>query len=221
MKKLGLLLILSLVGTTGCHHRIGNQVIGSGKRAIQKRDVGAFTSISTEGAFDIQVVCQQPAGLQIEADDNVLDLVSTEVSHNVLRLRSTRSYSTSEPVVLKITAPDLDGLNVSGAGKIEISGLKNEKFEIDSSGAPKISVAGITKVIDIQTSGAARIDTHKLHASRAIVDSKGVSNIDLDVADQLDVTISGPSHVTYEGDPVVNKKINGPGSLEKKISTGA
>jgi hypothetical protein len=48
-----------------------------------------------------------------------------------------------------------------------------------------------------------------------------VSQIDVDVADQLDVTISGPSRVTYEGDPVVNKTIHGPGKLEKKASTGA
>jgi hypothetical protein len=99
--------------------------------------------------------------------------------------------------------------------------MKNDRFEIDSSGAASIRVAGITKVVDIDSSGAAKIDARKLHASRAVVDSKGVSQIDVDVADQLDVTISGPSHVTYDGDPVVNKTIHGPGKLEKKASTGA
>jgi len=138
-----------------------------------------------------------------------------------LRIKSTQNYSTSEPVAVKISVPNIEGLNVSGAGKIEITGMKNDRFEIDSSGAAAIRVAGITKVIDIDSSGAAKIDAHKLHASRAVVDSKGVSQIDVDVADQLDVTISGPSRVTYDGDPVVNKTIHGPGKLEKKASTGA
>ena len=221
MKWLALLLLVVPLLATGCHRRFGNQVVGSGKRAMQKRDVSSFTSISTDGAFEIEVVCQQPVGLQIEADDNILPLISTEVSNNVLRLKSIQSYSMSEPVTLRITVPNLDGLSVSGAGKIEISGMKNDKFEIDSSGAPTIRVAGNTKVIDISSSGAAKIDTHKLHASRAVVDSKGVSSIDLDARDQLDVTISGPSHVTYDGDPVVTKQINGPGKLEKKNSDGA
>ena len=38
---------------------------------------------------------------------------------------------------------------------------------------------------------------------------------------QLDATVSGPSHVIYEGDPVVNKTVNGPGSVERKATEGS
>jgi hypothetical protein len=54
-----------------------------------------------------------------------------------------------------------------------------------------------------------------------VVDTKGVSRVDLDVADQLDVTVSGPSSVFYKGDPVVNKTIRGPGKVEKRSDQGA
>jgi len=37
----------------------------------------------------------------------------------------------------------------------------------------------------------------------------------------LDVKIAGPSKVTYKGDPVVNKTINGPGKVERRTSEGA
>ncbi len=102
-----------------------------------------------------------------------------------------------------------------------MSGIKNEKFEIDANGAPTIRVSGETKLVDIDTNGAGKIDTHKLRASKAVVDSKGVSKVDVQATDQLDVTVSGPSHVTYEGNPVVNKTVNGPGSVEKKTSVGS
>jgi Putative auto-transporter adhesin, head GIN domain len=219
MRRIALLLILVSVGITGCHN-IGPGVRGTGKRVMQKREVGDFKSISTQGAFDIRIVCQQPTSLELEGDDNIVDLVSTEVSGGILYLKSLRNYTVSEPIVFRISVPNLEALSVSGAGKIDISGLNNEKFELDSSGAPNIKVAGITKLVDIDSSGAAKIDTHKLQASRAVVDSKGVSKIDLDVKDQLDVTISGPSQVTYEGDPVVNKTVNGPGKIEKKVTQG-
>src|SRR6266496_5825412 len=209
MKNVTLLLILVGLVATGCHHHLHSEINGSGKRALQKRDVAPFTSISTRGAFDIEVVCQKPLNLEIEGDDNILPLISTEVSNNVLYIKSTQDYSASEPINLKISVPNLDGATVSGAGKINISGIKNEKFELDASGAPTIKIAGDTKVVDIDSSGAAKIDTHKLHASRAIVDSKGVSRVDLAARDQLDVTIAGPSHVTYEGNPVVNKTVHG------------
>ena len=221
MRKLIPVSVAALLLLTGCHFRMHDSVKGSGKRAIEKRSVSPFTSISLEGAYSVEVACQQNLSFEIEADDNILPLLEVEVANNVLRIKSTKNYSTSEPVAVKIGVPNIEGLSVSGAGKIDITGMKNDKFEIDSSGAPTISVAGNTKTIDIDSSGAAKIDAHRLHASRAIVDSKGVSQIEIDVTDQLDVTISGPSRVTYDGDPAVNKTIHGPGRLEKKASTGA
>lgn len=220
MKSFYLLLALILVvPAAACKHGLHTGVKGSGKREVQKRDIASFTAISTEGAFNVEVKCQQGLALEVEADDNILPLVSTEVRGGVLYLKSSSNYSVHDPVIIRISVPDIEGLSVTGAGSIDITGIKNEKFEIDSSGAPSIKASGVTKVVDIDTSGAAKIDTHNLHASRAIVDSKGVSKVDLDVRDQLDVKISGPSYVTYEGNPSVNQTINGPGKLQKKQST--
>ena len=223
MKKtvllISLLVLMSLVA--GCHHGILDGVSGSGNRQKQKRDLASFNSISADGAYQIVIVCQQPVSLEIEGDDNILPLVSTDVSNNVLHIKSFRRYSVSEPIKLKISVPNLEGIVVNGAGNIDVSGMKNEKFEIDANGAPSIRVSGETKLVDIDTNGAGKIDTHKLHASKAIVDSKGVSRIDVHAADQLDVTVAGPSNVTYEGNPVVNKTVSGPGSVEKKASAGS
>jgi hypothetical protein len=220
MKRLGLLIVI-ISFVVACHHGIFEQVGGSGNRQRQKRDVPSFTSISTEGAFDIDIVSQRPLSLEIEGDDNILPLISTEVSNNVLHIKNRRGYSVSQPIKLKISVPNLEGISSSGAGSVEISGLKNDKFEIDVNGAPTIKVSGETGLVDIKTNGAGKIDTHKLRASKAVVDSNGVSKVAVRAADQLDVTVSGPSHVTYEGDPVVNKTVNGPGSVEKKASEGS
>jgi hypothetical protein len=221
MKKLALLFLLLPVLAAGCHHGMRAEIKGSGKRVLEKRNVTPFTSISTEGAFTIEVTCQKDASLEVEGDDNVLGVVTAEVSNNMLRLRNTKNYSSSEPVKFKISVPDLERLIVEGVGRVDVKGLNNQKFEIDVEGAPSISVSGNTKVIDITSSGAGKIDTHSLHASRGVVDSKGVAQIDLDVADELDVTVSGPSTVYYKGDPKVNKTIRGPGKVERRGSEGA
>ena len=220
MPKLIVLLLLSLL-FVGCHHGFMDQVRGSGNRQKQKREVPAFTAIHHEGNFDVDVVSQKGLSLEIEGDDNILPLISTEVSNNVLRIKSTRSYSVSEPVTLKISVPNLEAISVSGAGRFEVSGLKNDKFEIDVNGAPSVRVGGETKELDIDTNGAGKIDTHRLRATRARVESKGVSKVDIHAVEQLDVRVSGPSKVTYEGDPAVNKTVNGPGSVEKKVSEGS
>lgn len=213
------LLVLIVLGAScrGIHHGVP----GSGKLQKEKRSLGSFNSISTEGAFVIEVICQKPQDLEVEADDNILPLVSTEVSNNVLHIRNLRNYSTAAPVTLRIFVPDLIGLHSSGAGSVEVSGVKNENFEIDVNGAPTIRAAGETKALRVDARGAAKIDTHRLHAARVEVDSKGVSTVEVYAGEQLDVTVSGPSHVIYRGNPVVNQRVNGPGSVEKKESEGS
>jgi hypothetical protein len=221
MKKLLVLFVLVPVLFAGCHHRLGAEIKGSGKRVVQKRDIGPFTSISTDGAFDIEVVCQKDVSLEVEADDNILPFITAEVSGNVLYLKPTRTYSADDAPKFKITVPNIEAFSANGAGKIEISGLNNDKFQISANGAPMISASGTTKMVGIDTNGAARIDTHNLRAPHAVVDTKGVSKVDLGVSDQLDVTVSGPSRVTYKGDPVVNKTVHGPGKVEKRADEGA
>jgi len=127
----------------------------------------------------------------------------------------------SDPPKFKITVPNLEAISATGAGRIQITEVNNEKLQISSDGAPAITVSGTTKMIGIDTNGAAKIDTHNLRAAHAIVDSKGVSKVDLGVADKLDVNVSGPSRVTYKGDPVINKTIHGPGKVEKRGDEGA
>lgn len=221
MKKLLALVVLLPLLVAGCHHGFGADIKGSGKRVTQKRDVGQFTAISTDGAFDIEVVCQKDLGIEIEADDNLLPLIETQVSGNTLRIRPTRNYSAEDPPKIKITVPNIEAFSANGAGKFQVSGLNNEKFQVSLNGAPTFSASGTTKMIGVDTNGAAKVDTHNLHAAHAVVDSKGVSRVDLGVSDQLDVTVSGPSHVTYKGDPVVNKTVHGPGKVEKRADTGA
>lgn len=220
MKRLACLVLLTVVAA-GCHGHFGAQIKGSGKRELQKRQVAPFTSISTEGAFTIEVTCQKDQSVEVEGDDNVLEYVTSDVSGNVLRLKNTKSYSTSEPVKFKIAVQNLEGFSSNGAGRIDIKGMNNEKFEIDANGAPTIIVSGTTKVIDIGANGAVKVDTTKLHAARAVVDTNGASRVDLDVTDQLDATVNGPSTVTYKGDPVVNKTVRGPGKIERRSSEGA
>lgn len=221
MKKLALLVSL-LVFAAGCHHggRFA-ELSGSGKRELQKRTVAPFTSISTNGAFTIEVTCQKDQSLEVEGDDNVLEYVTSEVSGNILRLDNSKNYSTNEPVKFRISVPNLEGLSVNGAGHVEIKNLNNDKFEIDTNGAATIVASGRTKLIDVGANGAGKVDALNLHAARGVVDTRGVARVDVDVKDQLDITIQGPATVSYKGDPVVNKTIHGPGKIEHRGNEGA
>ena len=67
-----MLLIAALVSGCAFHH---DEVLGSGQRQRQKREVPAFTSISTQGDYEVEVSLQKETSLDIEADDNILPLI--------------------------------------------------------------------------------------------------------------------------------------------------
>jgi len=219
MKRIAIALTLAfsaLFVLSGCHG-----VRGSGVRKIEKRDLTAFNSIETSGAFEVEVNCQKPASLEIEADDNILPLVQTEVRGSVLHVSTTKGYNSSGGIVLRITVPDLESVKSTGAGKFRVSDVKNDSFEVQSTGAAQVVATGQSKSVKIRSTGAGKIDAHSLRAETADVDVTGAASVDVYATDQLDVRVSGAGRVTYSGNPKVNKRISGAGQVTKKESTGA
>jgi hypothetical protein len=211
-----LALILALM-LSGCIHGVH----GSGVRKTEKRDLPAFTAIDTSGAFEVEVNCQKPASLEIEADDNLLPLVQTDVRDGVLHVSTTKGYSSNGGIVLRIAVPDLASIKSTGAGKFNVASVKNDAFEIKSTGAATVVASGQTKSVKISSTGAGTIDAHNLRASDADVSVTGAASVVVNATDELDVTVSGAGRVIYSGNPKVNKKINGAGQVIKKEGTGA
>ena len=195
-------------------------VHGSGVRKTEKRDLASFTSIETIGAFEVEVNCQKPANFEIEADDNILPLVQTEVRGGVLHVSTTKSYSSSGGIVLRITVPDLESMKSTGAGKVHVSDVKNDNFEIQSTGATEMVVSGQSKSVKIGSTGAGKIDAHNLRATNAEVNVTGAAGVEVYATDELDVTVSGAGRVIYSGNPKITKHILGAGEVTKKQESG-
>ena len=207
-------LVLSFTACIGGVH-------GSGVRKTETRDLPAFKAIETTGAFEVEVNCQKPASFEVEADDNILPLVETEVRDGVLRVRTTKGYSSRGGIIVRINVPDLASVRSTGAGKFNISNLKNDKFEIQSTGAATVVASGQSKSLTIGSTGAGKIDAHDLRASDADVNVTGAAGVDVYATDELDVTVSGAGRVTYTGNPKVNKKVSGAGQVIKKEGISA
>ena len=219
MKRFAIVLTLALSALfmlSGCIHGVR----GSGVRKTEKRDLPAYNSISTTGAFEVEVNCQKPASLEIEADDNLLPLIQTEVKGDVLQISTTQGYSSSGGVIVRITVPDLALIKSTGAGKFRVSQVKNDNFEIHSTGAAQVVVSGQSKHVKIGSTGAGKIDAHNLRANKVEVSVTGAASVEVDAADDLDVAVSGAGRVTYSGNPKLTKRVSGAGQVSKKEASG-
>ena len=85
MKRTLLFLSLALLLLSGCHHKFG-QATGSGTMKVEKRTVPSFTAVDISGAYNVEIAVQKEPGLEIEGDDNLLPLVTTEVRNGVLEI---------------------------------------------------------------------------------------------------------------------------------------
>ncbi len=192
-------------------------VQGSGILKTEKRTVSSFKSISASGAFEIDVVCQKEVGLEIEGDDNLLPFVKTEVHDDTLYIKPTKNYSAKKPMRIRITVPDVESISASGANGFNVSDVKNEKIKIETSGASNIVISGETVALDLEMSGAGKIDSEKLRATRVSIRLSGAGKATVFASEELNADVSGAGSVTYAGDPKkVNKNISGVGSISKK-----
>ena len=217
MKKILIVLLLFIFAITLACKYGARGIAGSGNRKSEKRDLKTFKAIDAKGAYEINVTCQKPASFEIEADDNILPLIKTEVHDGVLTVSSDESYNSAKAVVLRITLPELTEVISRGAGQINIADAAGEKLRLESLGAASVDATGKVKSVEISSTGAGKIDAAKLQAEKAKVDVTGAASVDVYASDQLDVKVSGASSVEYSGNPkVVNKSVAGIGSVNPK-----
>ena len=192
-------------------------VKGSGQMGTEVRELSGFRKIDASGVFQIEIVAQKDFSVEVEADDNLLQYITTEVRRGVLKLETERKLNTSNPIRVRISAPDIEGIESSGAANVVLTGLNNAGLEIDSSGASKIKVSGETSKLVVDVSGATRVDAEGLTAVDANVEASGASTVELLVNGNLKTNASGASTIRYAGSPRdVVKKSSGASTVSPK-----
>ncbi len=183
-------------------------VRGSGNVVTEDRGLSGFNSVKVGGAFSVEIVSQREFAVSVEADDNLLPMVRTEVEDGVLKIWSEGSIRSSGRMLVRVSAPDIERVVSSGATKVTIEAINNSAFEIDTSGASKVTMSGVTGELKIGVSGAAKIDAESLSAKQAVVGVSGAGKIVVNVSESLEAKVSGAGSIRYAGSPkkVVEKK---------------
>src|SRR3989442_9070504 len=117
--KKSILVLTLLMLFAGC--KMGG-IRGSGNRKTEKKELPAFKAVETGGAFDVEITCQKPQSVEIEADDNLLPLLETDVADGVLHVGMKQNYNSRKLIVLRIAVPDLNRITISGAGTARVTG---------------------------------------------------------------------------------------------------
>lgn len=154
--------------------------------------------------------------MEVETDDNLLSIITTDVSGGKLRIGSKESYNTRLGVKVFITVQNLEEVAVSGSGDVEVTGLSGPSFTGKVSGSGEIKAEGVTSEVEASISGSGDIDFGKLTALKAKVSVSGSGDILVNASKSLTASVSGSGDIRYLGSPTVAKKISGSGDVTKK-----
>src|SRR5688500_11474559 len=71
---------------------------GSGSVRTERREVSGFKAVDVSGALEVEITTQKDFGVEVEADDNLLSLIRTEVDGETLVIKTEKSFKTGNPL---------------------------------------------------------------------------------------------------------------------------
>ncbi len=209
---------------------------GEGNKVSETRDVPAFTKIVLDAPGSVYLSQGATQNIKIEAQPNIMELLSTEVSRNTLTIDTKESIGQNDGIIYKITVPKIEYLEVEGSGDIigqsPFSDIKKFVMHIDGSGdidmnvkarnvessidgSGTIRLKGSTENFEIDIDGSGDVETFELISNDCEVNISGSGNAEVTVSEDLEISISGSGDVAYKGSPKLKEKISGSGKIRQ------
>jgi len=213
---------------------------GSGVVKSQARTVSDFHALEIDYPAQITITQGKAASVKIEAEDNVLPGLMSQVKNGTLNIfyksADGKHVNPTKPVKIAIVVKSLDDIQFSSAGELTITGLKTDKLEFSLNGAGKVTINEITtKDLKLDLSGAGSLDAtgtadnldlnisgfgsfngQDLHNKTASINISGAGSATAWVDDSLDASVSGAGSINYYGSPTVSKNVSGVGSVNSQ-----
>lgn len=181
------LLILASVFIMGCVECTINagetRVVGSGRVVEEERPISGVNGVHLATFGDLSIKIGDRETFVIQAEDNLTDLIRTEVDRGILEI-GTRKHVCLKPkkkVRYYLTLKDLDTIIISSSGDILAPFVETEEFDI------RISSSG-----DLVMKGIEAEDVY------VRLSSSGDADIGSIVAGDLDVGISSSGDLTLD-----------------------
>ena len=203
-------------GTTG--EQPAGATDASGSVAVEPRDVSGFDEVELSGIGNLSIRQTGTESLSVEAEEDVLPKIRTEVVNNRLIIgpEPNTSIRTTEPIDYDLTVEDLQALTLSGSGNIDARDISTDMLRIDISGSGDIAASGRADAQKISISGSGTYRAEDLESDRVEIDVEGAGSAVVNVSDALDARVTGTGSVEYVGDPAVEQDVSGAGRVSKR-----
>jgi hypothetical protein len=193
----------------------------------ETRDVTGFSEVQVSGWGEAIIEQGDTESLVIEADEELMPKLSSEVRAGRLVLGFRMEwwewitfwwswlFMQEKEVVYRVTLREFTSADVSGAGTIRAGALRAADCRFGISGSGKIEVDALQcDAVELRISGSGNVTMAGAAASQdvRISGSGNVKNVDL-ATERTHITISGSGSATISAAEALDVEISGSGSV--------
>jgi hypothetical protein len=212
--------VLSACSVNGMNFSIGNDHInGSGTITTENRTVSGFTKVDMQGIGNLTITQGDTESLTIQADENLLPYITTEVVAGTLEIgiKPNISVLPTRSIVYTLTVKSLNSVALSGFGNIDADVLQGTDLAVRLSGSGDMHLGALTgERLDLKLTGFGNIDVKTMDVKNPTVELTGSGNLNVTevAADALSVRIIGFGNATFTGKAVSEDiRITGSGNF--------
>ncbi len=235
MKKISHLIVLSIFMSilpllSTANYGNGDAVKGNGKVITQDRTVTPFKAIKVDAGIDLEIAQGNQISLTIEADENIIPVIITEVVNGILNIYPEKSIRNAKVMKVYLVFKNIEAITANGGcditskGKLHFSNLETVlnggcDIQLDLSvdnlicshnGGCDAIFTGEASNVEYTVMGGSDVDATKLITGDCAIIAAGGSDVDVNVSGQLRINASGASDVSYMGSPTnVSKSASG------------
>lgn len=210
---------------------------GSGNVIKKDRKIeGNFDAVKVSQGIDLFLKQGDKVTCTVETDDNVYDLLKTEVKDGTLRIYFDKNVRKVKVKKVWITMPDItaltasSGADITGETTIKSDALKLrsssgadielkvdvKELSCESSSGSDIDVEGVCNKLKAHSSSGSDINAGKLKANHVDADCSSGSDIDVHAIESLKAEASSGADIRYSGSPKeIDKSKSSGGSIRK------
>jgi len=237
LARIAIALVISLL-TSSCAFNMnwGSGTVGNGEIVEESRNITEeFTAIYASEGLDVFVIQGNTLSINIEADENIIDLIGTDIRDGCLKVhaienigRATKNVYVTLPEITSLkssSGADLIAQNMIQADKLELDAssgsdiqlkVSANEIEIDASSGSDIRISGNTDMLYADASSGSDIMANDLETKRCNAGASSGSDISLNVSESLVADASSGADITYKGNANVTTKKSVSGSVRKR-----
>jgi hypothetical protein len=229
--------LLPLLVICGCYWEMPESISGNGDIVSEERQVPSFSGISVSAGIDVFITQGNEENVKVVTDENLLEVVKTEVEDNVLKIYAGKNIGKAASKKVYVNYVNLNKIKVSSAGDLKGENTLNtdeleikvsssgdlkldviaQKINIDISSSGDANLSGKTDYLKADLSSAGDLNAFDLEAKVGDISVSSAGDANVFITEEASFSSSSAGDIVYKGDPSIKHiSTSSSGTVRKK-----